>query len=143
VKRLALFLSAVLPFAAGAGDWRVAETTAVLYDAPSLEAKPLYVVSRDYPLELVVDLENWVKVRDHTGAVSWVEKSLLAEKRTVLITMERAEARVRPEDDAPVAFFAAQNVVLELIEAAPEGWLHVRHADGETGYLRAAQAWGN
>jgi hypothetical protein len=49
---------------------------------------------------------------------------------------------LRPEDDAPVAFVAAQSVALELLEAAPGGWLHVRHADGADGYLRASAAWG-
>jgi Bacterial SH3 domain len=40
-------------------------------------------------------------------------------------------------------FAAAQDVVLELVEVAPNGWLRVRHADGATGFVRAAQVWGN
>ena len=140
------FLTAAFFFAlpASAGSFRaVEESGAVLYDAPSREATPVYVVSRDYPLEVLVEVEAWVKVRDAAGAISWIEKRQLSERRTVVVTATSADAHLRPEDDAPVAFVASQNVALELLESAPEGWVHVRHTDGANGYLRAAQVWGN
>ncbi len=142
---LALSLLALLLAArAAAADFRsVQENAAVLYDAPSRQATPLFVVSRMYPLEVIVNLEAWVKVRDHTGALTWIEKKALGERRTVLVTAALAEARARPEDGAPLVFSASQNVALELVEAAPGGWLRVRHADGASGYLRVNQVWGN
>ena len=120
----------------------VGENAAVLYDAPSRQSKALYVVSKHYPVEVIVNLEAWVKVRDHTGALSWVERRLLIEQRTVVVVPPSAEVRVRPEDGAPVAFVAVQNVALELLGTAPGGWLRVRHADGADGYLRANLVWG-
>jgi SH3-like domain-containing protein len=120
----------------------VGEPAVVLYDAPSRNAKPLYVASRHYPVEVIVNLEAWVKVRDHTGALSWVERKLLVDERTVVVTAPAAEARVRPEDAAPVSFVAAQNVALQLLGMVPGGWLRVRHADGADGYVRADQVWG-
>lgn len=114
----------------------------MLYDAPSRAAKPLVVVSKHYPLELIVNLEAWVKVRDHTGALAWIEKKHLSEKRMVMVTAPSAEVRARPEDDAPQSFAAVFGVALELVEIAPGGWLRVRHADGASGYLRAMQVWG-
>ena len=142
--RAALTLLGLLICAlAQASDFRsVQETAAVLYDAPSRAAKPLVVVSKFYPLELIVNLEAWVKVRDHTGALAWIEKKFLGEKRMVMVTAPSAEVRARPEDGAPQAFVAASGVVLELVEIAPGGWLRVRHADGSSGYLRATQVWG-
>ena len=120
----------------------VGENAAVLYDAPSRQAKAQYVVSTHYPVEVIVNLEAWVKVRDHTGALSWVERKLLVEQRTVVVIPPSAEVRVRPEDGAPVAFIAVQNVALEYLGHAPGGWLRVRHADGVEGYLRANLVWG-
>jgi len=141
--RAALIALLALAGPAAAAEFRsVQESAAVLYDAPSRAATPLYVVSRHYPLEVVVNLEAWAKVRDHTGALSWVEKKALGEKRMVLVTAPAAEARVRPEEGAPLAFSAAQNVALELLEIAPNGWLRVRHTDGASGYLRSSLVWG-
>jgi SH3-like domain-containing protein len=142
--RLAGLLLLLAATGAGAAEFRsVQENAAVLYDAPSRAATPLFVVQRNYPLEVIVNLDAWVKVRDQAGALSWIEKKALGEKRMLLVTGASAEARVRPEDGAPVAFSAAQNVALELVEVAPGGWLRVRHADGATGFVRAAQVWGD
>jgi SH3-like domain-containing protein len=136
-------LAAAFAAPAAAADYRsVQENAAVLYDAPSRQATPLFVVSRLYPLEVIVELEAWSKVRDHTGALTWIEKRALGQKRTVLVVTPSAEARVRPDDGAPVAFVAAQNVALELLGAAEGGWIRVRHADGADGYLRLTQIWG-
>ena len=129
--------------AQGADYRSVQENAAVLYDAPSRAATPLFVVQRNYPLEVIVNLDAWIKVRDHAGALSWVEKKALGDKRMVLVTGASAEVRVRAEEGAPAAFVAAQNVALELVEVTPNGWLRVRHADGAAGFVRAAQVWGN
>jgi SH3-like domain-containing protein len=136
---VALFAAA----AADAAEFRsVQDSAAVLYDAPSRAAKPLFVVSRNYPLEVIVNLEAWVKVRDQAGALSWIEKKFLGDKRMVVVTAPAVEVRQRPEDGAPPVFSAAQNVALELLEVIPNGWLRVRHADGATGYLRVTSVWG-
>ena len=146
MKRIAILACLFVAVASGAraADFRsVQDPAAVLYDAPSKASTPLFVVSRSYPLEVIVNLEAWVKVRDQTGALSWIERKALSERRTVVVTAASAEARQRPEEAAPPSFSAIQNVVLDLVEIAPNGWLRVRHADGATGYLRAAQVWGN
>ena len=141
--RAAVATLAFAASAAAAADFRsVEENAAVLYDAPSRAATRLFVVSRYYPLEVIVNLEAWMKVRDHTGALAWIEAKAFGARRMVLVTGATAEARVRPDEGAPLAFVAAQNVALELVEIAPAGWLRVRAADGADGYVRASQVWG-
>jgi SH3-like domain-containing protein len=128
-------------FAAHAEFRSIAEP-AVLYDAPSVRASKLYVVSRDLPVEVISTDGAWVKVRDPFGGLSWIEKKLLAEKRTALVTAAVAVVRQRPEEAAPLAFQAQQGVLLEVVEAGVTGWARVRHADGASGYVRANQLWG-
>jgi SH3-like domain-containing protein len=128
---------------AGAAEFRaVGSEPAVLYDAPSTKAKKLYVVSRDYPLEVVVRVQGWTKVRDAEGGLNWVEERLLTDRRTLMIKAPRAEVRQAAEEGAPVAFVAEQGVVVELVEPAASGWARVRHRDGAGGYIRIAQVWG-
>ena len=125
-----------------AQDFRaVSEPAAILYDAPSVKANRLYVVNRGYPLEVLVTVQGWVKVRDANGALTWIEAQQLTNKRTVMVKVASAPVRQKPEEAAPVAFHAQQNVVLELVEVNGP-WLHVRHPDAGSGYVRAQQVWG-
>jgi len=143
VKRNLLLFLFLASTAQGADFRSVQENAAVLYDAPSRQATPLFVVSRSYPLEVIVNLEAWVKVRDHAGALTWIEKKALSDKRMLLVTAPSVEARQRADAAAPAAFSATQNVALELLETMPNGWLRVRHADGATGFVPAASVWGD
>jgi SH3-like domain-containing protein len=141
-----VLLAVLLCAAAGtaqAVDYRsVGGQPAVLYDAPSMQATPLYVVSPKYPLEVIVELGAWIKVRDQTGALSWVQGSALTDQHTVLVTAPAAQVHVQPDDNSPIAFTAAQNVVLDLLGTVPGGWLRVRLADGASGYVRPTVVWG-
>ena len=66
--------SAIAVPAYGADFKSVAENGVVMYDAPSLKARKIFVVSRDYPVEAIVNVDNWVKVRDPSGDMFWVER---------------------------------------------------------------------
>ncbi len=129
--------------AASAADFRsVGEAGAVMYDAPSVKAKKLYVVSADYPVEVIVNDGPWVKVRDASGELSWLERKSLADRRIVMVTAPVAEVRASPADQAPVVFRAQQGVALQLAEIGSNGWARVRHRDGRSGYVRIGQVWG-
>jgi SH3-like domain-containing protein len=125
-----------------AGEFRsVADNAAVLYDAPSVKSRKVYVVSQGYPVEVVVVVEGWTKVRDAGGELTWIESKRLSDKRTVLVKAGLAQVREAASDTAPVVFEAAQDVLLELLGTSG-GWLRVRHRDGQAGYVRVAQVWG-
>src|SRR5439155_1093678 len=107
-------------FTATAGNFRaVEESGAVLYDAPSREATPVYVLSRDYPLEVLVELDAWAKVRDAAGAISWIEKRQLGERRTVVVTASRKNDRYLPG----IALPAAVQVTSQLEQAVSKARL--------------------
>jgi len=142
-KTLHSVLLAACASLAQASDFRsVAENAVVMYDAPSRASTPLFVASRFYPVEVIVSVEPWVKVRDHTGALSWVERKSLSERRMVIVIAPTVDVKSRADDDAPAAFQATQNVALDLVEIAPGGWVRVRHADGSSGYIKSRLVWG-
>ena len=130
----------------GAAEFRATSEAVVLYDAPSSKSKPLYVLGRDYPLEIIVNVEGWLKVRDAGGTVAWVEKKSIGDKRVLLVRSAVADVLASPEAAAPVVFKAEQNVLLELLDpdfvTATPGWAKVRHRDGQVGFVRIAQVWG-
>lgn len=123
-------------------DFRAVAEAAPMYDAPSAKSRPLFVVLAGTPVELVVSLEGWAKVRDSRGDLAWIEKKQLTEKRNVIVRVDRAQIRAAAEDKAMLVFEAERDVVLELIEAVPGGWVKVKHRDGQGGFLKAPQVWG-
>lgn len=142
VASLALLLAiAALPAHAGLEFRSVGDMPAVLYDGPSLKANKMFVASRGSPVEVVSTLEGWVKVREPGGQLAWVEAKVLVQKRTVSVSVPQATVHVAPADTAPPAFNAQQGVILDLLEASG-AWVHVKHRDGLTGYVRANQVWG-
>lgn len=139
---LALLL-ALLPAAASALEYRsVGATKAVLYDAPSAQGKKLYVVGQGYPVEVIVNLGDWLKVRDNHGSLSWIEAKQLATKRTVLVTQSQVELRQAADATSPLLGRLEKDVVVELVEPATNGWIKVKHRDGLVGYISAASVWG-
>lgn len=115
---------------------------AILYDAPSKQGKKLFLIRRYTPVEVVVSLEGWSKVRDVEGGMAWIERKALSERRTVVVTAASATVRSKPEDSAPSVLEADKSVALELLEPPAAGWVKVKHRDGGLGYVRSNQVWG-
>jgi SH3-like domain-containing protein len=136
--------------AALAAEFRVTgEAPTLLYDAPSAKARPLFVYGRDVPVEVLVSVEGWTKVRDVGGAIGWIASKGLADKRMLVVRAPAADVRASPDESAPVVFRAEQNVLLELAESASSpattaapGWVKVRHRDGQVGFVRLQQVFG-
>jgi len=141
-----LFVLFALGGSAWAAEFHATTEVAVMYDAPSAKARPLFVLGRDIPLELIVNVEGWMKVRDVSGTIAWVEKKAVGDRRMLVVRAPVADILASPADNAPLVFKAEQNVLLEVADTAyvstTPGWVKVRHRDGQTGYVRIAQVWG-
>lgn len=139
-------LAATLAFAACgafAAEFRsLGERSAVLYDAPSVKADRLFIASRYYPFEVLVKLDHWTKVRDANGEVAWIENKSLGDRQTVMVTVPLADVRAAPNTQSALVFEAYKQVLLEVVEPPAEGWVKVRHRDGQQGFIRIAHVWG-
>jgi SH3-like domain-containing protein len=120
----------------------VSESSAILYDAPSVKAKKLFVVNRYMPFEQVVTLDGWVKVRDRSGGLYWVEQHVLSNKRYVFSLLPLVDVRAEPDPGAARLFQVRQQIALERLESTGTGWIKVRHQDGSVGFVRSIEVWG-
>ena len=138
-----LLLATLAAASAAAAEFRsIGDKAAILYDAPSTRADRLFVASRLYPFEVLVKLDQWTKVRDANGEVAWVENASFGSRATVLVTVPLADVRTAPNAASPLAFEAYKHVILEVQEAPADGWIKVRHRDGQQGFIRVAHVWG-
>lgn len=139
---IGLVFSFLMAASAQAADFRsVSVAKAVSYDAPSQEAKKMLIFSQGYPLEVIVNLGDWLKVRDAAGTLTWVEAKQTVQKRMVIAT---ASTAVRQADNADAALVATleKDVAVELVADNKNGWVKVKHASGVAGFVQSNQLWG-
>lgn len=146
---IAVALAAASPRVLAAQFLSTADPATILYDAPSDRARPVFVYGRGVPVEQLVAVEGWTKVRDAAGTIGWIATPSLSAKRIVEVRAQVADVHDRPDDAAPIVFRAAQDVLLELDETAASpaavanpGWVRVRDRGGRAGYVRLAQIFG-
>ena len=146
IKRKAAIVSllVLMPLTALALDFRsIAAPKATLYDAPSAAATKVLLLSQNYPVEVVVNLGDWLKVRDAQGSLNWVESKYLSNKRTVLITQNNAEIRQSADAASTLLATVEKDVLLEVADPKlNRGWLKVKHRDGLSGYILLSSTWG-
>ncbi len=129
--------------AALAIDYRsVGVPAAILYDAPSQQSKKIYLIRELTPVEVVVRLDGWFKVRDAEGTLAWIESRDIVDRRTLVVTAAKAELREADNPEASVLLELGKWVAVDFVESASPGWVKVRHRDGAVGYLRSVQVWG-
>ena len=143
-KNVLVLCLALMPVMALALDFRsVAVPKAVLYDAPSSAAKKVLLLSQNYPVEVVVNLGDWLKVRDAQGSLNWVEAKQLSNKHTVMVTANKAQVRLAADASSALVATVEKDVLLEVADVKlNNGWLKVKHRDGVTGYILISSTWG-
>lgn len=137
------FAGLAFSFTAQALDFRsIAPAKVILYDAPSLEASKLYVLGQGYPVEVIVNLGAWIKIRDAVGALSWVEGKQLSTKKMLLV-LAKTDIKASADLNAATVANLDKDVVLELIVSNTKaGWIKVKHRDGITGFMQSNVLWG-
>ena len=121
----------------------LADNAVIMYNAPSIKADKLYVASRHLPVEAVVRVEGWIKVRDSSGTLSWVEQKAISGKRFVVVIEQQAQVYQAADINSTLLFWAQKDVVFEWLENSSNGWVKVRHRNGQSGYVKTNQIWGS
>ena len=129
-------------------NWAMAEfrsvsvPKAILYDSPSPQTKKLFILGQGYPVEVIVNLAEWVKVRDNQGSLNWIDAKQLSPKRTLLVTASNVEIKQSPEAGSEMVGRLEKDVVVDFVELAKTGWVKIKHRDGLTGFIQTSSVWG-
>jgi SH3-like domain-containing protein len=109
----------------------------------------------DYPLWVLevkkVDKDVRIHVVDYEGDGGWAHKSYLSFDRYVVATPTEEVAWIAVREGAgtdkngkplfPRRFQAERGTAFKVLEDK-EGWLHIKHADGDEGWCSAKMVWG-
>jgi len=143
VLALCALLAAFAAGAAHAVEFKsVGADPVVAYDAPGTKGRKMFAVPRGMPVETILTYGDWTKVRDSAGDLFWLESKSLTTRRTLVVKVANVKVHASADDASPLAFSADKGVLLELAEPVVSGWIKVKHRDGQSGYLKAAEVWG-
>lgn len=116
---------------------------AVLYDAPTLRGTRTFVAPRGMPVEVIIAQGDWVRIRDASGGLAWVERKMLTDRRTVVVSASSgATVHASADETSPALFRAQRGVLLDLVGPPSGGWVQVRHRDGQAGFVKVGEVWG-
>ena len=88
-------------------------------------------VRQGLPVEIVAEFDTWRRIRDHQGTEGWVHKSMLAGKRTILITGSLQNLHEKPDSQSTITARIEPGVVAVVLETQPN-WckIEIRNDQG-------------
>ncbi len=114
-----------------------------LRTGPGVQYPVDWVYHRQHlPLEIIAEYGTWRKVRDWQGTQGWVHQSMVAAKRTFIVTGDTRAIRRKNDSKSAVVARIEAGVIGKLL-ACPDadGWCRVEAASFE-GWLRRVEFWG-
>ncbi len=96
------------------------------------------------PVEVTAEFENWRRVRDSEGAEGWVYHSLLAGRRTAVVTMKSKDDLAPLYDDADVTGSVTARLqpgVTATVKRCTGTWCRIAGREFD-GWIEQQRLWG-
>lgn len=137
---LAILLSLILAVPALAERVSVSVPMANARSGPGTGYKILWKLERNHPLEVEKTSGPWIYFRDFEGDRGWVHRDIVSKADAVIVVKDQCNVRTGPGTEHGIAFTAARGVPFRVVERKGE-WIHIRHADGEEGWIHRMMVW--
>lgn len=95
---------------------------------------------KDMPVEIVAEYDTWRRIRDWQGAEGWVHQSMLAGRRSLVVTGAIRTLRRDPDTNAQAVAQAKPGVMGALLKCVG-AWCQV-DLKGWRGWLKRDEFWG-
>lgn len=116
--------------------------TASLWSQPGGQyAYETLKVPRHYPLSVLERSPGYLKVRDFKGQIGWVTDDQVGPHKSVVVETTSVNIRKGPGQTYPILFKAFKGVTFKVL-AEKEGWLQIRHENGDRGWVIKSATWG-
>lgn len=94
---------------------------------------PIEVLERDQS-------GNWCYFQDYEGTKAWIHKKLVRDIDTVITKTGMCNIRSGPGTNHDLQFQAQEGVPFRVLKRKG-GWIQVKHADGDTGWIHQKLVW--
>jgi SH3-like domain-containing protein len=100
----------------------------------------LWKVERYYPFEIIKTDQQWYRFRDFEGDQGWIHKSLVSNTPSVITTKDTCNVRLEPNTESNILFTVEKGIPFKIIKKKGD-WIHIEHADGDTGWIHKTVVW--
>ncbi|GBC63273.1 hypothetical protein DENIS_4267 [Desulfonema ishimotonii] len=135
-----LFLLTVFSGVASAERMTVNVPMANVRSGPGTNYKTLWKLERYHPLKVIKSSGDWYYFEDFEGDRGWIFKKIVNRTDSVIVTKDKCNVRSGPDTTHDIIFTVERGVPFRVIERKGE-WLHIRHADGDKGWIHKMLVW--
>lgn len=97
---------------------------------------------QNYPVEIIAEYEQWRKIRDYDGTITWVKKNFLTNTRYALIT-EPGENNIYDKDSINADVIAkAENGVVAKIKRCNQSFCYLIFENDIEGWMPRNNLYG-
>ncbi len=142
-SRFGLIVMAFVFYAGAAvADFRVSVKveTANIRSGPGIKHNIIWKIEKHHPLRIIKQSGEWYHFRDYERDMGWIHKSLVGNTRTVIMKADNINIRSGPGTRHKVTFTAETGVSFKVLKRKGD-WIHIRHADGDTGWVFKELVW--
>ena len=118
----------------------VAVPTANIRSGPGTNYEIIWQVYKYYPLRVIKKTKQWYRFVDFEGDKGWIYKPLVRKIASVITIREKCNIRSGPGTKYGVVFTTEKGVAFKVIKRKDK-WIHVRHADGDEGWIYKSLVW--
>jgi SH3-like domain-containing protein len=109
---------------------------------PGNNYEVVWELGQGYPLSVIEQSGDWLKVADYEGDIGWVQKDQVAEKAYLVVKKRIVNIRSGPGENYRVIRQAHQGVVFRTL-GKKDDWVNVRHEEEDiTGWVLRSLMWG-
>jgi SH3-like domain-containing protein len=134
------FLLAATASVALAERLSVSVPVANIRSGPGENYDILWDVEKYHPLDAFEKSGQWYHFRDFEKDEGWIHESLVSKIPSVITKKEKCSIRSGPGVHFQVLFTVETGIPFKVLGRKKE-WIHVRHADGDSGWIIESLVW--
>ncbi|MCJ7600856.1 MAG: SH3 domain-containing protein [Desulfobulbaceae bacterium] len=109
---------------------------------PGNNYEVVWELGQGYPLSVIDQQGDWLKVIDYEGDIGWVQQDQVAEKAYLVVKKRIVNIRSGPDENYRVIRQAHKGVVFRTLEKKDD-WVKIRHEEEDvTGWVLRSLMWG-
>ena len=135
-----IFLIVINAGSALAERLTIIAAVANIRSGPESKSDILWKVEKYYPIFVIKKSDSWYYFRDFEDDRGWVHKSLVGNVPAVITKKDLCNIRSGPSTKDKILFSVEKGIPFKVQEKKGR-WLHIEHADGDSGWIFEALVW--